>query len=86
MSVRSHSLFIIAMRRSVDTVQTAARFYYFAERCRAFARSSPQHAADLLKLAQRWEADARMVELDARIIERSKELLAEVERFVPDGK
>jgi hypothetical protein len=61
-------------------IRIAQQFRSYAELCLAFAESEHgrRHASDLLKQAARWEADARMVELDERIIESSLMLLAKV--------
>jgi hypothetical protein len=70
------------MSRPVNPVLVAAKFRYYADLCREFAACGSPHSTDLRKQAERWEADARMVDLDARIIERSKVLIAEAERLI----
>ena len=67
--------------RKRSAQETADRFRYFADLCRARAENPIWSAAQRERFrldADRWERAADMVLRDAHLIERSRELLAQI--------
>ena len=71
----------------IDLAKWAEECRMFGATCAEFARDCPPpYRASLVLLAESWYRDADTIELDARILEESRLVLAQADALLKGGR